>query len=185
MKWSEHKKQWINKGIFLGVMLAAAVALFYGCRADAAETWPGMPLRTNYVTLCWDDYDPTEDLDYTRVYIRHTLPPDMPLTNVFSPNSLLREQWTGECGTNIMHWTPAPGATNGWTLLATIPQKNTNGVQLHVTHITLTNTWSGSNLPAFFVVTGKNITGESPFSNVAWIPRPVQTTRNLQLLSAE
>jgi len=185
MKWSEHKQKWINRGVLVGVALAAVVALFYGCRAEAAETWPGMPLRTNRVVLCWDMPDPLEDIDYTRIYIRHTLPPDMPLTNVFAPTSLLREEWTGVCGTNVMNWTPAPGATNGWTLLMEIPNKAPDGTQLNIDHITLTNTWAGSNLPAFFAITAKNVIGESTFSNVAWIPRPVQTTRNFQLLSLE
>jgi hypothetical protein len=58
MKWSEHKKHWINKGIFLGVMLAAAVALFYGCRSAAAENPFNHDWSTNspgaHIKLSWD-----------------------------------------------------------------------------------------------------------------------------------
>lgn len=152
---------------------------------QSAETWPNMPLRTNTVVLCWDPSPPEENVDYYRIYIRHSFPPEMPLTNSGSINSLLSETWTGECGTNVMRWTPAESATNGWTLLVTLTNKAPSGELLNIDHTTLTNTWSGSNLPAFFVLTAKNVTGESPFSNVAWVPRPIQPTNSFRILSAE
>lgn len=186
MKWKDHQRKWRNRGLLTGLVIAILVLLFFQCRpAEAAETWPGMPLRTNVVNLCWEDAAPEEDIDYFRLYITHSFPPEMPLTNAHSITALLREEWTGECGTNIMHWTPAPDATNNWTLLMTIPNKDTNGIPLNVTHIQLTNTWSGSNLPAFFVITAKNLLGESPFSNVAWMPAPIRSTKSFTLLSVE
>jgi chitinase len=73
MKWSEHKKKWINQGVFLGVILAACVALFYGCRAEGAT-----------VTLAWD---PNTEPDIAGYKIYYGSPPGT-YTNVVNPGNV-------------------------------------------------------------------------------------------------
>ena len=112
----------------------------------AASAAPGEPLKTNSVSFRWDPADPLELIDGYNLYYQTNLPTGMPVTNS-APGK-------------TMHWTPVD--TNGWKLLTTIPG-NTNRVTVPRV-VTPT--------AVFFVLTASNRVGESPFSNVAWIPAP-------------
>jgi hypothetical protein len=63
-----------------------------------------------------------------------------------------------------MHWTPPDGQA-GWEVHMVVTNLAPDGSQLNVSEITV----DLIDEAMFFVVTGSNERGESPFSNVAWL----------------
>jgi len=131
---------------------------------------PSEPLMTNTVTLSWTPSPDEQYIEATLVYFRTNFPPDMPITN--AP--------LGE----VMDWTPPASQSNQWQLLRVIPNIDASGNLLNVTNVTITNVWSSKGIAAFFTTTVSNRLGESPFSNVAWIPAAPSATR-LKLLTLD
>ena len=132
-----------NRSLLLRILLIVAAVILSTLGAFGA---PGEPLKTNTVSFRWDPADPLELIDGYNLYYRTNLPAGMPVTNA-PPGQ-------------TMHWTPVE--TNGWTLLTVIPGK-TNAVTVPRV---------ATPTAVFFVLTASNRVGESPFSNVAWIPAP-------------
>lgn len=132
------------RSIFLTVLFG--LLIFGGCSALGA---PG-EVKTNSVTLKWDLGDPTEYITHQTLYYRTNFPPGMPQTN--SP--------VGE----VMTWIP-PDDQSGWQVHTVITNLASDGTLLNVTNVTV----DLIDQAMFFVVTGSNERGESPFSNVAWL----------------
>jgi len=109
-------------------------------------TLVGADLKTNNVTIEWDFNPPEENVQYYKLYYATNLPQGL--------------TWENARVSSTLDWHPS--TDSGWTLLAVVAG-TTN-------RITLRQLWTPA--AAFFTVTASNMVGESPFSNVAWLPAP-------------
>lgn len=161
MKWSEHKKRWENKGIFLGVLLALVVMLFFSCKAQGADT--------STVGLSWDQSPATDYIVEYRVYSTTNLAGigSANLSNPDNPPFSLAS-------------IPAVENTNIWQMITSVTNKTAAGGLIERTKVETRVPRKGS--ACFYVVTAVNMEGlESPFSLVGWHPalQPSYLDRNL------
>lgn len=157
----------------LHLLITMAAILLAGCYTSHCA--PG-DIKTNSVTLAWDQAPEAEYITHHKLYVRHDFPPGMPRTNaVFGSGEGMG--WYPPVDPN----NPTRSDTNGWTLLQTITNLAPDRTLLNVTNVTVALT----NKAMFFVITANNNIGESFFSNVAWIPSRPSSTNQFRLLSVE